>query len=337
MAHRKVQIALLGVTNHGVTIQNAIRDSQTLELISLHDIKREEGLKRAAELKVDFAESYEAMLADPRIEAVALVTPNHLHAAQVAAALDAGKHVFVEKPITRTVAEARRIIEHAGKVRRVLMVGHNTRRRPAFRKAKAIIDEKRLGIIAGVEMNMSRPAGVMAGLPEWKTDSRTTMLVPMTQLGIHFVETLSYLLGPIARVGCLAHHAAMQGSAWDTAFSILQLESGVPASLSSSYVTPDTYMFRIYGTKGILHCHASGFKLELLEEGRLRTEAAEEFPHEGFASYGEQMNEFGECVLSGRKPETGGEEGLHALAVIEAMVESAATRRIIELKEVLNP
>lgn len=336
MATKKVRIAQIGIMNHGLTILQAIRDSETLELVSVFDINAEEARKATKGLNVRYAVSFETILKEQDVDAVALVTPNHLHAAQIAAAFQAGKHVFVEKPITRTVAEAYLSIAQARSAGKVLMVGHNTRRRPLFRRAKAILEEGRIGVVAGVDMNMSRPVGIRAGLPAWKADPNAANLIPMTQLGIHFADTIDYLLGPVARVGCVANNAAMPGGAWDSASSILQLESGVPVALSGSYVTPDEYFLRIYGTKGILHCHVSGLKLELLEGDVLRTELTEDFPDEGFASYREEMNEFGDCVLHSKQPETGGGEGLRALAVIEAMGQSIATRRIIDMKETLQ-
>ncbi len=336
MATKKIRVAQIGITNHGVTILQAIRDSDTLELVSVFDVKPEESRNTARAVNVRHADSFESILKEKDVEAVALVTPNHLHADQIAAAFQAGKHVFVEKPITRTVAEAHRSITHAQSAGKVLMVGHNTRRRPLFRLAKTILDDGRIGVIAGVDMNMSRPVGIRAGLPGWKTDPSAANLIPMTQLGIHFADTIAYLLGPVARVGCVANNTAMPGGAWDSASSILQLESGVPVTLSGSYVTPDEYFLRIYGTKGILHCHVSGLKLDLLEGDTLRTALTKEFPNEGFLSYREEMNEFGDCVINSKQPETGGEEGLRALAVIEAMVQSIATRRVIDMKEILQ-
>ncbi|MEX1139542.1 MAG: Gfo/Idh/MocA family oxidoreductase [Bacteroidota bacterium] len=336
MAKTKIRIAQVGILNHGLTILQAIRDSETLELVSVFDIEGEEARKATKGLSVRHADTYEAILKEKDVEAVALVTPNHLHAAQIAAAFSAGKHVFVEKPITRTVAEAHQSIAQARSAGKLLMVGHNTRRRPLFRRAKAILEEGRIGVIAGVDMNMSRPVGIRAGLPAWKTDANAANLIPMTQLGIHFADTIDYLLGPVARVACVANNAAMPGGAWDSSSSILQLESGVPVALSGSYVTPDEYFLRIYGTKGILHCHVSGLKMELLEGDALRTAMSEDFPNEGFASYREEMNEFGECILHSKQPETGGGEGLRALAVIEAMVQSISTRRVIDMKEILQ-
>ncbi|MBI4418411.1 MAG: Gfo/Idh/MocA family oxidoreductase [Ignavibacteriales bacterium] len=336
MAKKKVRIAQVGITSHGETILNATLHSDTLELVSLYDLRNEDSRKAADRLGIKQASSYDEIVGDPSVDAVALVTPNHLHASQIMLALDAGKHVFVEKPITRTVAEARSVIAKAKESNHVLMVGHNTRRRAIFRRAKAILQKEKLGIIVGVEMNVSRPVGILEGLPAWKADPQAATLVPMTQLGIHFVDAVHYLLGPVRKVACLANHAAMPGGALDAASAILGLESGIPATLSCYYVTPDVYLFRIYGTKGILNCSVNGYVLQVLNGGRLATEAEEDFSQEGFASYQEEMVEFGECVLNGKEPETGGEGGMVALAVVEAMTESIRTGRVIDVKEILG-
>lgn len=336
MAQKRVRIAQLGITSHGETILQATLKAGTLELAAVYDLRAEESQAVAKRHGVKPASSYEEILADPSIEAVSLVTPNHLHAAQIMVALDAGKHVFVEKPITRTVAEGRTVIAKAWEMGRMLMVGHNTRRRGIFRKAKAVLESGTLGTIVGVEMNMSRPVGILEGLPAWKADQNAANLVPMTQLGIHFVDALQYLLGPVGRVACIANNAAMPGGGLDSASALLHLESGVPAVLSSYYVTPDLYAFRIYGTRGILACSVNSLNVQTMKAGALTLEREEDFSAEGFASYDEEMREFGECVRSGRSPETDGPGGLSALGVIEAMTESIKTHRVVEMKEILG-
>ncbi len=93
---------------------------------------------------------------------------------------------------------------------------------------------------------------------------------------------------------------------------------------------------RIFGTGGVLQCWNSSLKLELLQNGSLQRALEEDFSSEGQASFVEEMNEFGECVQTGKKPETGGEEGLMALAVIEAMTESLKTRTVVNMDNILR-
>ncbi len=115
----------------------------------------------------------------------------------------------------------------------------------------------------------------------------------------------------------------------------MQLESGVPFALSSYYVSPDAYYLRIYGTNGLLHCYPASLRLELTEGGEPK-EARDETFQEGAGSYNLQMQEFGDCVLHQREPETGGREGLRALAVIEAMTQSVARSTVVRIADILS-
>lgn len=329
---RKIPIGLVGVANHGATILHAILESGNLELVACYDKDLPASRRVHEQTGCRVAESYEQLAADPAIQAVALVTPNHLHADQFTKAMSAGKHVFVEKPISTTVREAQDMIalaEHSG---RVLMVGHNTRRRRVFRRAKELLRENAIGKVVGIEGNLSRPVGLQPGLPPWKADPATCPLLPMTQLGIHFVDTVAFLLSPVKSVACVAANMAMPGNVPDSTAAILQLESGVPFALCSSYVSPETYVVRIFGTNGAMKCHATRLRMEVMEPAKV---VEEDFSQEGAESYILQMREFGDCIADNRQPETGGREGLHALAVIEAMALSAARGTTVQMHQLI--
>ena len=336
MSQEKVRIGQAGIANHGRTIVNAIRDSGNLQLVSCFDIDSSANKQVAQEFSASAATGYDELVADPRLDAVALVTPNHLHAEEVQKAVKAGKHIFVEKPIANTVADAQMMVDLAKGANLVLMVGHNTRHRLVFRRAKQLLEEQRIGEVVAVEANLSRPAGLQPGLPAWKADRKTCSLLPMMQLGIHFVDTVEYLLGPVEKVSCFASNIAMPNQALDSTASILQLRSGVPVSLTSTYVSAEVYYLRIYGTKGTIHCSPVKLRLDLLEGGNFKESIEEDYSAEGAGSYILQMREFGECVLHGARPETGGEEGLRALAVIVAMEQSVENHSVVDLNNVLG-
>ena len=336
MTQRKVRIAQAGIANHGRTIVNATRDAGNLQLVSCFDINMAANELVAKEFSATAAAGYDQIVNDPNVEAVSLVTPNHLHLEQIRKAVEAKKHIFVDKPVTNTVAEAleaMRLVKQSGLV---FMVGHNTRRRQVFRRAKALLNEQRIGEIVAVEANLSRPAGLQPGLPAWKADRKTCALLPMIQLGIHFVDTVEYLIGPIERVSCFAGNIAMPNQVFDSTAAILQLRSGVPVSLTSYYVSADAYFLRIYGTKGTIHCFPLKLRLDLLENGEPKETIEEDFSSEGAGSYILQMREFGDCILNGTQPETGAKEGLKALAVIEAMARSVEHHSVVELNDILN-
>jgi predicted dehydrogenase len=334
MSKHKVSIGLVGVANHGNTILNSILAAPNLTLVSCYDTNTAAAEQVGRKTGARVAASYDELVNDPHVEAVALVTPNQLHAEQAAKVAAVGKHAFVEKPITNSIADARAMIVAFDKAKLVLMTGHNTRRRQVFRRAKEILTKGMIGKVVALEGNLSRPAGLQPGLPPWKADRKACPLLPMTQLGIHLVDTAEYLVSPVESVSCIAANMAMPGNVYDSTAAILQLESGVPFSLMSYYVSPDAYFLRAYGTQGLLHCYPASLRLELTEGGEPR-EAKEESFQEGTGSYNLQMQEFGDCILHHRKPETGGREGLRALAVIEAMSQSVAQHKLIRIADIL--
>ncbi|HLP15367.1 MAG TPA: Gfo/Idh/MocA family oxidoreductase [Bacteroidota bacterium] len=328
---KKIRIAIAGVANHGRTILNAIRDSSMFEVKACFDINADANAAAAAETGARAASSFDDLVRDPQIDAVALVTPNHLHFDQIKQSLALGRHVFVEKPMTHTMAEARQIAALASDSPLVVMVGHNTRRRNIFRSAKKMIESGRLGLIAAVEANLSRPVGLTSDLPAWKADPEKCPLLPMTQLGIHFVDVVKFLFSPVKHVYASASNIAMTHGVLDVSTAILRTAENFPITLTSYYVTPDTYFFRIYGTKAILHCRALSYEIESIEIGAQEIVEWESFPDEGPESYVFQMREFGECIQNGSRPETGVEEGLHAVAVVEAMMQSVRTGAAVDL------
>lgn len=332
----KVKIGQVGIANHGGTILDAIQSAENLQLVSVFDTNQTACEEAGRKFGVRVSTSFDELVRDLEIEAVALVTPNHLHAEQLHKAVEYKKHIFVEKPIANTISEAKEMIASARHAGLTLMVGHNTRRRRVFRRAEELLKRNAIGKVVAVEANLSRPAGLQPGLPAWKADPDKCALLPMMQLGIHFIDTVHYLFGPVEKVSCFAANIAMPGSVFDSTAAILQLKSSIPVTLSSYYVSADTYFLRVYGTEGTIHCSPVKLKLDLLESGELIESKEEDFSSEGAESFILEMREFGECITKGIQPETGGEVGLQALAVIEAMVRSVETRSVVDMNTILQ-
>ncbi len=106
MSARKVRIAQAGIANHGRTILNAIRDSGNLQLVSCYDPNTTASAAVSQEFSVKVAASYEAMINNPEVEAVALVTPNQLHADQIRKALAVKKLSLSKNPSRNRLQKA---------------------------------------------------------------------------------------------------------------------------------------------------------------------------------------------------------------------------------------
>ena len=326
----QLRIGLVGLKNHGQTILRAILEAENLRMTACADVDA-----RACEIAeeaygVRTYTSYEELLGDALIDAVALVTPNDLHAKQAIMAFERGKHVFLEKPIANNAADARAIIEAGRGAGRVLMVGHNTRRKRAFRAAAECFASGELGTVIAIEANLSRHVGLESAMPEWKADPSRCVLLPMSQLGIHFIDAARYLLGPLRDVSAVAENRAMPGGTLDTVCAVFRSESGVPVTISSYYTAPDTYVFRVYGSDAVMTCEPNSALIEHVEPARRRQL---DFSDEGYESFVLQMREFARCALDGDTPESSGENALEALAAVLAMEDSARSGRRITIAE----
>src|SRR5439155_4925028 len=214
---------------------------------------------RSAENRAAFAKTYgcrdlptlDAVLAEREVEGVLITTPHTAHAEHIVAAASAGKHVFVDKPFTLTVADARRATEACRKAGVVLAVGHQRRRQPASRALKRLLDEGALGRVSQIEGNFSADYGFASAItPEmWRADRAETPGGPMTNLGIHHVDTYHYLLGPIARVTALSRRVVLGIDIEDVTAILFEFASGALGYLGTSWVPATrTEWIAVHGT-----------------------------------------------------------------------------------------
>jgi predicted dehydrogenase len=184
-----VRVGTVGVGMWASTLARAAAQGTGLSIVAC--------TSRSAENRAAFAKThgcrnlpgYEALLADPDVEGVLITTPHSVHAEQVVAAARAGKHVFVDKPFTLTVADGRRATEACRRAGVVLAVGHQRRKQAASRAVKRLIDDGTLGRVAQIEGNFSADIGFALKPGMWRTVRAETPGGPMTNLGIHHVDT----------------------------------------------------------------------------------------------------------------------------------------------------
>src|SRR6059036_1917167 len=216
-----VRVAAIGTGRWGGTLADAAGRGTGLSIVAC--------TSRSAENRAAFAKTYgcrdlptlDAVLADREVEGVLITTPHSLHAEHIVAAASAGKHVFVDKPFTLTVADARRATEACRRAGVVLAVGHQRRRQAASRALKGLVDEGALGRVAQIEGNFSADIGFNLAPGMWRTDRAETPGGAMTNLGIHHVDTFQYLLGPIARATAFSRRVALTDVQIDDATLIL--------------------------------------------------------------------------------------------------------------------
>lgn len=324
-----LRVASIGLGWWGGTLAEKARDAG-LELVSCFARTPEAREEFAQKHGCRTADSLEAVLSDPDVEAVLIATPHSTHADLVVEAAAAGKHVFVDKPFTLTVAEARRATDAAAAAGVVLQVGHNRRRQPATRRLKQMIDGGALGMIHYAEANLSYPKGLNPRTG-WRGDPAESPAGGMTGLGVHMADNLIYLLGRPARVAAFTRQVIGVGTLDDVTTATLEFESGPLALLATSMVIPDIARTAVWGTEAAAWNEIDGARFYVQKVGeKERTEQ----PVETLDTIRDQLEELATNVRNGARPETGGAEALEVVAVLEGIIESAATGRTVDLAEV---
>lgn len=330
----KVGIALIGCGGFSRgRVQPALESGGLLQPVACYDIDGQ-AMRRAAErFGARPCDSFGEAVETDGVEAVLLITPNHLHREQTEAALAAGKHVFVEKPIANTTFDALAMVAAAERAKRILMVGHNTRRRCGIRLAQQWINEGRLGKLIGCAGHFSGDAGLSMGEKVWRADPDRCPGLPLMQLGIHVIDVMNMLLGKPRRVAAFHRRAVLQRNN-DCTVSIIAYDEPLTATLASHYVVqPAINELTIMGTEGVIEV-TRRHRQVVLRDPQDNVIESREMADEN--SYVDEFRALADAITSGAAVETDGLVGLYALAVVEASIISARENRMVNIEELVT-
>ncbi len=261
-----------------------------------------------------------------------IATPHSAHEEVIERAAAAGKHLFVEKLLTLTVAGAKKAIRAAESAEVILQVGFKRRRLGATRRIREMLDKGELGVLHQLEGVISVPAG--QNPPQgWRNDRAECPAGGMTTMGVHLVDNFNYLAGPVKRVFAFSKKILGQGNLDDATVIGMEFESGPLGYLSTSWVVPKLITTAAYGTEAAAWSEEDGSKLYLQKK---EESARRELPVEAGDPVGDQLAEFARCVREGTSPEAGAPEGLEVTAVLQAIEPSAETGEAVDVSSFRN-
>jgi predicted dehydrogenase len=282
-------------------------------------------------------ENVEAMLRDGNVDALVVSTPNYLHAPQTIAALKAGVHVMVEKPMSINAQEAEQMCEAAERSSALLMVAHCWRFDPEVLWLKR--QSVKLGKIIrtkgmGVHTNWG-PSG-------WFTQKKLAGGGGLADMGIHALDTVKFLLGdpkPVAvyaKIGTYYRDFDVD----DTGVIIVEWDNGATSYIESGWWQPHAdgpqAATQLYGTDGFGSVFPTRIEVVKMKEERIDViEPGFEFPREDHCPqslYDAQLKYFVECIEKNRTPVPGGVEGWINMKVVDAAHESSRTGKVVEIK-----
>lgn len=334
-----VRLGLVGLGDWGEHVAQAAEQVPGVVISACYSRSPETRAAFAQRHNCRPASTYEAMLEDPTIEGIIIMTPNNVHREHVTLAASHGKHVLVTKPIAATIEDGKAIIRACAEAGVVLAVGHQSRREPALRRLKELLDAGELGRTIMAEANISTGRGAEIGPEQWRWRREECPGGPLIQLGIHHVDTLQYLLGPIRRVQGWQRRAIAQAEIDDVTGMLLELGNGVIGYLGSAYSSSQACWIKIYGTRHVAH-YDQHLGLSLSQDtwatGPVRRPVAPgmslQWP---ILTMKEEVAEFAECIRTGKAPEIDGVQALRNLAVVLAAVRSNETGRSVEVDDLL--
>jgi len=246
-----IKAAIVGLGWWGKTLVESGENSAAIRFVAAATRTVSPDIEAFAKSKgLRLAASYQALLADPTIDAVVLATPHSQHAQQVIAAAAANKHVFCEKPFTLTKVDAVAAVAATTKAGVTLGLGYNRRFHPEMTKLRQRIRSGELGDILHVEATMTFPNALFINPSHWRASKDETPCGGLTPMGVHAVDGMIDLCGEIDRVFCQSFRRTVQIDADDTTSILFRMKKGPSGYLGTMTATGPGFSFQVFGSKG---------------------------------------------------------------------------------------
>jgi predicted dehydrogenase len=333
-----IRAAVVGIGHWGRTVINAVQgNSAKIRFTAGQTRTRGKVESFCAEKGIALYDSLDAILADPEIDAVYFATPHSEHGRQIERTAAAGKHVFMEKPFTldrRSAAVALDAVAGAGVT---LGVAYPRRFHPGMVELKSRIDSGTLGTIAHCYGEQNTPAGLWMAESSWRATQAEAPGGAMTALGVHNVDAMIHLFGEIDEVYASSLRRAVAYDAEDTTSVQFAMKSGMTASMVCSLVTAVSYRLAVFGSKGCAELRTPNLDFHFTPipserpAGRQVAVPPEITEYPGFNGLRAELEAFADAIDGGPAYPIPPEQVLHAVAVFEAIIESAARRQPVKI------
>ena len=327
MLNEKVGLGLIGLGWWGGELAGATEKGGAARVVTCFARSEESRGEFATKNKCRPASTLDELLSDDEVEGVLIATSHQSHRDLVEQAASAGKHIFVEKPLTTTVADGRACVDAAAAAGVILQVGHQRRRTAANRRIKEMLDAGEIGDVETVIGHQSVPNGFKMPDEAWRWNPEQSPLGSMTSLGVHKIDTMHYLVGPIDRVSAFTR-AGREHPIDEATVLAFEFDNGALATLTTSLFTPVVNEIAIFGTLAAAYNTAGGSRLSVQRRDDPAPEKVELAPIDPVV---DEIVGFARAIRGEGPVEPDGETALAVIAVMEAAVESAETGRAVDV------
>lgn len=331
----RLNVAVIGTGLMGSHFARILSQLPQARLRAVCDPDEARSKRLAVEVGAKCYLDYEEMLrSEPEVQAVVITVPDTLHLAPALCAIGLGKHVFIEKPLATTVAEARQICEAADSRGLTLMVGHYLRFDPRYVALHNSITSGDVGQLISIYMrrnpssNSMRRIGGRVSAAYW--------------VGVHDIDIMNWItrVRP-AKVFAREVRKGLTGiNASECIAAMITLEDGTIAILENSWASPAvqgrpmSFMLEVRGEEGVIDLNAYEQGILVHTQSTLTSPDTLYFPSvHGILSgpYRDEMVHFVDCVFTRSRPVVDGRDGLAAVVVADAIERSIQTGSEIDL------
>lgn len=322
----KIKVGIIGAGYIAGVHAGILATDQRVELVAVHDVKRECAERIARSHNAQIAPAADEVV--DSCDAIYITTPNTQHVPLAIAAVKAGKHVFCEKPLATTVAEAELVVEQAVKSRGIFQVGHNRRFAPVYANLKQMLQETHKPHSAHIKMNRGELLK-----PVWTGDSSVTggFLFETT---IHMFDMMRFLFGEIESL--VAIGSTHEYPEVDDFSVLLRFVEGMHATLASS--ADASWLFPFERVE--VFCHHSTLVTREMETlvcssnlaGHFTEASMQQLPREEKWGYLQEDRAFIDAIVNDTQPLVTAFDGLMSVKLVNAVYESVRNGGSIRLK-----
>ena len=318
--NKRVQAAIIGLGRWGQELVNSTLSSSQNELVFTHAMTRTKSKVKdyCNQNKLTLSDSFEDILNNRAIQAVVLATPHSQHSTQVIASAKAGKHVFVEKPFTLSLADGLSAVKACEDAKVTLAIGFNRRFLPAYNQIKEMLTDGKLGIPLHIEGNFSGSGGNNYTKDMWRGSITENPAGGMGAMGIHILDLMIDLMGNVKTVITNSSRRTVKIPVHDTTTTQIEFFSGATANLTTMTATASTWKLQLYGSSGSAYL-PNQHKLEFTKIDN--TKEITEF--EKVDTLALELNTFAQTIMGKTEYPVKILEALAGVSTMEAIAESA--------------
>lgn len=312
----KLRIGIIGAGYIAGVHAGILARDERVEIVAVHDIVHDCGEQLSRTTGAKICDDAESVI--DHSDAVYITTPNTKHVAVALAAIEAGKHVFCEKPLATNLADAKRVFTAAENSSKVFQVGHNRRFAPVYATLKQLLTDTHQPHSAHVKMNRGELLK-----PEWTGNAEVTGGF-LYETPIHMFDMMRFLFGEIESLYALG--STHEYAEVDDFSVLLKFASGFHATLATA--ADASWLFPFERVEVFCH-HATLVTREMESltcssnlQGHYSEQSMQQLPKEEKWGYLQEDRAFVDAVISGTQPPVTAYDGLLSVKLVDAIYES---------------